>query len=158
MHRGWDIWTEPSIWFRFGRFGSFVLSFWVLIRATRFYFSLFYTSKSKAVCLVQRWWCNFKAIWMLWEEKFEEKENESFYSSIPHEQTTCPGQVKFSRLGWSLKPWEETLNLVDNLYHFQYVWHHICKSWSQIFHAYDRLLEGKKNTTSFEYSTLSQVA
>ena len=39
MHGGWGIWTEPSIWFHFGRFGSFVLLFWVLVHATRFHFS-----------------------------------------------------------------------------------------------------------------------
>ena len=118
MHRGWDIWSKPTISFRFSHFGSFVLLFWVLVRGTRFYLSLFYTTKSKAVYLVEGKQYNFKAIWTL-VRTFEEKENQSFYSSISHEQTTCPRQVKFSRLGRTLKPREKAFNLAGNLYHFK---------------------------------------
>ena len=88
----------------FGRFGGFLFFFWVLLRqATRFHFSLFYTTNSKAVYLVARKLCNFKAIWILWKEQFEENENGSSYLSIPHERTICLRQVYFSTLGSSLK-------------------------------------------------------
>ena len=49
------IWIEPSFWFRFGRFGSFVFLFWVLVHATRFHFSLFYKTNSKAIYLSTVW-------------------------------------------------------------------------------------------------------
>ena len=53
---GWGIWTEPSIWFRFG---GFLFLFWVLLHATRFHFSLFYATNSKAIYHVARKLYNF---------------------------------------------------------------------------------------------------
>ena len=55
---------------------------------------------------------------ILWK-KIEEKENGSFYLSIPQEWTLCPRQVYFSTLRSSLKRPEETMNLADNLYHIK---------------------------------------
>ena len=52
-------------------------------------------------------------------KKIEEKENGSFYLSIPQEWTLCPRQVYYSTLRSSLKRPEETMNLADNLYHIK---------------------------------------
>ena len=103
----------------FWSFRKFPFVAWVLVHATRFHFSRFYTTNSKALFSVARKLYNFKAIWMLWKDQFEEKEKGSFYLSIPQERTICPGQVYFSTLGNSLRRREETLNLADNLYRIE---------------------------------------
>ena len=96
-----------------------VLEVWVLVHTARFHFSRFYATNSKAVYLVARKLYNFKAIWILWKEKFEDNEKWSFYLSIQKERTICPRHVYFSTLGSSLKRREEILNLADNSYHIK---------------------------------------
>ena len=71
----WDIWTKSSIWFRFG---GFLFLFWVLLHATRFHFSLFYATNSKAIYRVARKLFNFKAIWILWKNNFKKKKTGHF--------------------------------------------------------------------------------